>query len=141
MGGRDCLNGGVVWCGVIPFAYIYIGIPEHASRLQLKTTSGSGAAYTDPYRLYNLDVFEYELDEPMALYGAIPLIISHTKEVTAGLFYFNPTETFVDVQSSVRREGRVVVVVVVVVVVSPTQVNGAESFPADLNSLVSVIIC
>jgi hypothetical protein len=29
--------------------------------------SDKSEAYSDPYRLYNLDVFEYELDEPMAL--------------------------------------------------------------------------
>jgi len=45
------------------------GLPEHASSTILKTTQGDGAHYKDPYRLYNLDVFEYELDEPMALYG------------------------------------------------------------------------
>ena len=31
----------------------------------------------DPYRLYNLDVFEYELDNPMALYGSIPFMLAH----------------------------------------------------------------
>ena len=32
---------------------------------------------TDPYRLYNLDVFEYELYNPMALYGSVPYMIAH----------------------------------------------------------------
>ena len=31
----------------------------------------------DPYRLYNLDVFEYELNSGMALYGSIPVLIAH----------------------------------------------------------------
>jgi len=31
----------------------------------------------DPYRLYNLDVFEYELDNVMALYGAVPVMLAH----------------------------------------------------------------
>lgn len=61
------------------------GIPEHASSLALKTTIGdlsephpsSHGAYKEPYRLYNLDVFEYELDEPMALYGHIPVMFGH----------------------------------------------------------------
>ncbi len=51
------------------------GIPEHASALALKTTDGSSGGYSEPFRLYNLDVFEYELDEPMALYGAIPFLV------------------------------------------------------------------
>ena len=39
----------------------------------------------DPYRLYNLDVFEYELDNKMALYGSIPLMLAH-KWVGGGRF-------------------------------------------------------
>jgi len=31
----------------------------------------------DPYRLYNLDVFEYELNSGMALYGSVPVLIAH----------------------------------------------------------------
>ncbi|GKZ00409.1 hypothetical protein MPSEU_000993900 [Mayamaea pseudoterrestris] len=74
------------------------GIPEHASSATLKTTRGDGAYYKEPYRLYNLDVFEYELDETMALYGSIPLLVSHSIDTgTSGLFYFNPSETFVDI--------------------------------------------
>ena len=74
------------------------GIPEHASSTILQATQGDGAHYKEPYRLYNLDVFEYELDETMALYGEVPLIVSHSvKTGTSGLFWFNPTETFVDI--------------------------------------------
>lgn len=32
---------------------------------------------TDPFRLYNLDVFEYEVDSNMALYGAVPYMVAH----------------------------------------------------------------
>jgi mannosyl-oligosaccharide alpha-1,3-glucosidase len=82
------------------------GLPEHASSaaLQSTTTTGGSQKYKEPYRLYNLDVFEYELDETMALYGSIPLLISHhaatndgKSSKTTGFFWFNPTETFVDV--------------------------------------------
>eukprot|EP00949_MAST-11_sp_MAST-11-sp1_P000081 g81.t1 len=74
------------------------GIPEHATKFDLKSTTGSGAGYGEPYRLYNLDVFEYELDVPMALYGAIPLMVGHNKKRTVAAFWFNPTETFIDVE-------------------------------------------
>lgn len=50
------------------------GLPEHGDRLPLKSTAPGG---TDPYRLYNLDVFEYELDSTMALYGAVPVLYAH----------------------------------------------------------------
>lgn len=72
--------------------------------MSLKTTSGGVGQerqrphYTEPYRLYTLDVFEYELDLPMALYGAIPVMLGHRPGATAGVFWFNPTETFVDVE-------------------------------------------
>jgi alpha 1,3-glucosidase len=48
------------------------GIPQHADTFSLKDTTS-----TDPYRLYNLDVFEYELWNPMALYASIPMMVSH----------------------------------------------------------------
>lgn len=69
------------------FASAVYGIPEHASSLALQTTTGplsqpnavkeGTGHYKEPYRLYNLDVFEYELDEPMALYGHIPVMLGH----------------------------------------------------------------
>ncbi|KAF1773647.1 Glycoside hydrolase family 31, N-terminal domain [Phytophthora cactorum] len=80
------------------------GIPEHATDFVLKDTiepSDEGEdkrkVVTDPYRLYNLDVFEYELDNPMALYGAIPVLVAPNKENTVGMFWNNPSETFVDI--------------------------------------------
>jgi alpha 1,3-glucosidase len=61
-------------------SHVY-GIPEHSTPLSLPTTASGSAGnhpqYSQPYRLYNLDVFEYELQETMALYGNIPLMWSH----------------------------------------------------------------
>ncbi|XP_046694477.1 neutral alpha-glucosidase AB isoform X3 [Silurus meridionalis] len=71
------------------------GIPEHADTLKLKPTDGS-----DPYRLYNLDVFQYELHNPMALYGSVPMLISHNAQRTMGVFWLNAAETWVDISSS-----------------------------------------
>ena len=74
------------------------GLPEHAAAFALKNTqSDSSSAFTEPYRLYNLDVFEYELNSPMALYGSIPFILSHTRDISVGLLWLNAAETFVDV--------------------------------------------
>lgn len=77
-------------------AVVY-GIPEHATRLALGTTTGPNAAYSEPYRLYNLDVFEYLADSPMALYGAIPLLHAHSAASTLGLFNLIASETWVDI--------------------------------------------
>ncbi|KAJ2666496.1 hypothetical protein IW148_000984 [Coemansia sp. RSA 1199] len=73
------------------------GIPEHSSPLSLRATRGKDA-YDQPYRLYNLDVFEYELDNPMALYGSVPLMLAHSADATAGVLWLNAAETWVDVE-------------------------------------------
>lgn len=80
---------------LIGFKHVY-GIPEHADSFALKSTT-----HTEPYRLYNLDVFEYELNNPMSLYGAIPYIMGHSEERTVGLLWLNPSETWIDIKSSV----------------------------------------
>ena len=79
-------------------AVTVMGIPEHATQMALKPTgNGRKADWAEPYRLYTLDVFEYELDVPMALYGDIPLMIGHDAKKTVGAFWHNPSELFVDV--------------------------------------------
>ncbi|KAG0052953.1 hypothetical protein BGZ83_001879 [Gryganskiella cystojenkinii] len=76
------------------------GIPEHATSLSLKPTRGPDAPYNEPYRLYNLDVFEYEIDNPMALYGSIPFMMGHGKNSTAAVFWMNAAETWIDVEKT-----------------------------------------
>ncbi|KAJ2501003.1 glucosidase II, partial [Coemansia sp. RSA 2052] len=79
------------------YEHVY-GIPEHASPLSLKSTRGGDKdAYSQPYRLYNLDVFEHDLDSPMALYGSIPFMVAHNAESTVGVFWLNAAETWIDV--------------------------------------------
>ncbi|KAJ3286070.1 hypothetical protein HK104_009189 [Borealophlyctis nickersoniae] len=76
------------------------GLPEHASSFSLKPTRGEGKTYDEPYRLYNLDVFEYELDNPMALYGAVPFMMSHKKGLSSGVLWLNSAEMWVDVEKT-----------------------------------------
>ena len=70
------------------FENVY-GIPEHADAFALRSTQYERSSYrsidqttrlssdTDPYRLFNLDVFEYDIQNPMALYGAVPYMLAH----------------------------------------------------------------
>ncbi|KAI4180650.1 MAG: hypothetical protein L6R41_007093 [Letrouitia leprolyta] len=81
------------------YEHVY-GIPEHAGPLSLKETRGASGAYDQPYRLYNSDVFEYEMDTPMTLYGAIPLMQAHRKGSTVGVFWLNAAETWIDIVKS-----------------------------------------
>lgn len=70
------------------------GLPEHADSLRLKDTSD-----TEPYRLYNVDVFEYTLMSKMPMYGAIPLMISnHDNKFWSGIFWNNPADTWIDIK-------------------------------------------
>ncbi|KAF9237885.1 glycoside hydrolase family 31 protein [Melanogaster broomeanus] len=49
------------------------GIPQHATNLSLPSTTGPSASFTDPYRLFNADVFEYLADSPgtVAVFNAV----------------------------------------------------------------------
>ncbi|CAK4030962.1 glycoside hydrolase family 31 [Lecanosticta acicola] len=82
------------------YDHVY-GLAEHAGPLALRETRGEGEnKYNDPYRLYNSDVFEYEMDSPMTLYGAIPFLQAHKKDSTVGVFWLNGAETWVDIVKS-----------------------------------------
>eukprot|EP01018_Ginkgo_biloba_P019091 Gb_13061 [translate_table: standard] len=72
------------------------GIPEHATSLALKPTRGPDIE-SEPYRLFNLDVFEYLSESPFGLYGSIPFMLAHGKESTTGFFWLNAAEMLVDV--------------------------------------------
>ncbi|KAF4555232.1 putative glycosyl hydrolases family 31 protein 3 [Elsinoe fawcettii] len=78
------------------YSHVY-GIAEHTGPLSLKQTRGGDGNYDEPYRLYNADVFEYEMDSPMTLYGAIPFMQAQKKDSTVGVFWLNAAETWVDI--------------------------------------------
>lgn len=80
----------------VGYDHVY-GIPSHAGPLSLKQTRGGDGNYQEPYRLYNADVFEYILDSPMTLYGAIPFMQAHRKDSSVGVFWLNAAETWVDI--------------------------------------------
>uniref|UniRef100_A0A8C3A078 Glucosidase alpha, neutral C n=1 Tax=Cyclopterus lumpus TaxID=8103 RepID=A0A8C3A078_CYCLU len=81
IGADLCLHG---------FSHVY-GLPEHADGLQLRDTRDG-----DPYRLYNLDVFAYDLYSRLGLYGSVPLLVAHKADRTLGVFWLNASETFVN---------------------------------------------
>lgn len=53
--------------------------------------------FDEPYRMYNSDVFEYEIDSPMTLYGSIPFMQAQKPSSTVGVFWLNAAETWVDI--------------------------------------------
>lgn len=60
----------------------------------------------EPYRLYNLDVFQYELYNPMALYGSVPVLLAHSPHRDLGIFWLNVAETWVDISSNTAGKVR-----------------------------------
>lgn len=106
----------VSWDVSFPGYQHVFGIPQHASPLSLRTTrwvgpdwitaaqtdelpffSGGDNAYTDPYRLYNADVFEYLADSEMSLYGSIPFMHAHKAGSTIAIFSIVGSETWIDI--------------------------------------------
>lgn len=80
--------------------FVY-GIPEHATSFALKPTRGPGVEESEPYRLFNLDVFEYIHDSPFGIYGSIPFMLAHGKSRgTSGFFWLNAAEMQIDVLKS-----------------------------------------
>ena len=93
------------------------GLPERATGLALKPTMAADGAtpLSEPYRLYNLDVFEYEAESPFGLYGSIPMVMAHgagglggggkkkaaagstAPPTTVGALWLNAAEMYVDV--------------------------------------------
>lgn len=47
----------------------------------------TAAAESEPYRLYNLDVFEYLHESPFGLYGSIPMMVAHKAGLTTGVLW------------------------------------------------------
>lgn len=75
------------------FDYVY-GIPEHATSFALKQTTG----VSEPYRMYNLDVFEYLDNSPFGLYGSIPFMVAHKVGFSTGVLWLNAAEMYIDVE-------------------------------------------
>lgn len=77
---------------LVNFKHAY-GIPGHADSMSLKSTTDNSS----PYRLYNVDIFEYETDSRMPMYGSIPFLVGIRPEASIGVFWMNSADTYVDI--------------------------------------------
>ncbi|CAN3353908.1 glucosidase 2 subunit alpha [Diutina catenulata] len=73
-------------------AHHLYGLPEHADSFRLRDTSGS-----EPYRLFNVDIFEYEAYSTMPMYGSIPLVVAPSSMAASGVFWINSADTWADI--------------------------------------------
>ncbi|KAH7817620.1 putative alpha glucosidase II [Monocercomonoides exilis] len=76
------------------------GLPERATTLSLPTTKGRDPVIREPIRLYNTDVFQYEMDSLQPLYGSIPLVVGRHPMTgrAAGCLWLNAADTWVDIE-------------------------------------------
>ncbi|CAN8075317.1 unnamed protein product [Agarophyton chilense] len=83
-----------------PFANHLYGIPERTVSFSLADTIGeNNSVISEPYRLYNLDIFEFELVRPLGLYGSIPFLFARNGKESAGFLWLNTAETYVDIKT------------------------------------------
>ncbi|RNF09848.1 putative alpha glucosidase II subunit [Trypanosoma rangeli] len=73
-----------------PSARRLYGIPEHAMDLPLHKNV--------TYVLYNNDAFQYKIDDPRPLYGAIPFLLAHSSKTSTGVLFLNSAGMRVTVQ-------------------------------------------
>ena len=73
------------------------GIPQHATSLDLPTTTGENPFFSDPYRFYNADVFEYLASATTSLYGSIPVMHAHSADSTVAIFNVVGSEGWIDI--------------------------------------------
>jgi len=88
------------------------GLPEHASPLSLRSTRAPPKdekeeqdRFSEPYRMMNTDVFEYEHDNPRALYGNAPVLHAVSQSSAVSVLWLNAAETYVDLHKTSRRPG------------------------------------
>jgi alpha 1,3-glucosidase len=78
------------------------GLPEHASPLNLRSTRGEkDEDFKEPYRLMNTDVFEYDHDSPMSLYGSVPVMHAQGSNSAASILWLSASETWIDIDRNV----------------------------------------
>lgn len=85
------------------------GLPERASlSTALADTSGKGGATSgsEPYRLFNADVFAYPIGSSKGLYGCVPMVLGRGKrQPFLACFWNNASDTFVDVVTDPVDDG------------------------------------
>ena len=80
------------------------GLPEHTLNLTLPMTvhrlrrkgEVEYQPISEPIRLFNVDIHRYEIGTPMSMYGSIPFLLARDGAKASGLFWNNPSETWID---------------------------------------------
>jgi len=76
------------------------GLPERSDKFLLEDTNSS-----DPYRLFNVDLFPHQEFNKQGLYSSIPYVTGHSAAHDSSVLWFNAAETWVDI-STVKAAGK-----------------------------------
>lgn len=87
----------------IPNSMFLYGLPERAGDYILYDTNNKNY-----YRLYNIDVFKFDFNQYLGLYGSFPVIFSQYKDnlkvnmnnVKSFIIWNNPSETYFNIKSN-----------------------------------------
>lgn len=116
--GYDDMNEAVAMDFTFNDSFLLYGLPERAGDYILNDTEGIMRLY----RSYNIDVFKYEFDQYLGLYGSFPVIFSkHTNfskskdrnndedykdyfnsDINSFVIWNNPSQTFFDIKSTIN---------------------------------------
>lgn len=112
------------------YTHVY-GIPEHADSYSLKDTTG-----TEPYRLFNVDIFEYDVQSKFPMYGSIPLMIAVKPDVSSAIFWVNSADTYVDIKKNINNINPMGVELIW----SEDSVNNIQTHWMSENGIIDVIL-
>ncbi|EAX93543.1 Glycosyl hydrolases family 31 protein [Trichomonas vaginalis G3] len=76
----------------------FSGLAHHTLNLTLKPTTDD-----EPIRFFNTDINSYEIGNGMAMYGTIPFLVAHNTTESIGVYWCNPSETWVDISKNSSR--------------------------------------
>lgn len=76
----------------------FSGLAHHTLNLTLNPTMDD-----EPIRFFNTDINSYEIGNGMSMYGAIPFLTAHNRSYSIGLYWCNPSETWVDLDEDSSR--------------------------------------
>jgi mannosyl-oligosaccharide alpha-1,3-glucosidase len=100
----------------LPYDALFAGIPERTQTHEtislpdtLKwSTNGESIVVSDPYRMFNLDVFEYQANNTyLGLYGTIPLLQSFSTKKSVGnvgIYWVNAADSWLDLYSGMEQK-------------------------------------
>ncbi|KAK2945040.1 putative Neutral alpha-glucosidase AB [Blattamonas nauphoetae] len=96
---------------LFPHTQYLCGLPQRTTTFDLPETKLSNENKADPIRLFNSDVFQYEVNSTFPVYGTIPLLLSMpqkraNRDTESGSFFtptavlwMNAADTYVDIHN------------------------------------------